>query len=116
MLGHIASCVGGGRRTYERQPGCSTSYAVPRPQRWSARGGRVTDSMYDLEAEQAVLGAFLIDDDTWPRIRETFCADAFYLVAHQAIARAVIARRAKGEPADPILLRGDLADAGDLTS
>ena len=91
------------------------SDATPRQCR-SPCGDRVRDAPYDLEAEQAVLGAFLIDDDTWNRIGETFCADAFYLVAHQAIARAIIVRRAKGEPTDPILLRGDLIDAGDLAS
>ncbi len=39
--------------------------------------------------------------------------DAFYLVAHQSIAAAVIARCKKGEPGDPVLIRGDLAAAGD---
>ncbi len=68
---------------------------------------------YDLEAEQAVLGAFLIDDDTWSRIGDSFSPEPFYLHAHQAIAAAIIGRRAKGEPPDPILLRGDLVDAGD---
>ena len=70
-------------------------------------------STYDLEAEQAVLGAFLIDHDTWPRIGDTFCPEAFYLVAHQSMAAAIIARCKKGEPADPVLIRGDLFDAGD---
>jgi replicative DNA helicase len=74
------------------------------------------EATYDLDAEQAVLGAFLIDDDTWPRIGETFCPDAFYLVAHQAIAAAIVAGRTKGNPADPILLHGDLIDAGNRTA
>jgi replicative DNA helicase len=73
----------------------------------------VKSATYDLEAEQAVLGAFLIEEETWARIGGTFSPDAFYLHAHHAIAAAIIARRAKGDPADPILLRGDLIDAGD---
>jgi hypothetical protein len=72
------------------------------------------DTAFDLEAEQAVLGTFLIDDTTWARIGDSFCPEPFYLQAHQAIAVAPIARHAKAEPADPILLRGDLADADRL--
>jgi replicative DNA helicase len=74
---------------------------------------RISHADFDLEAEQAVLGAFFVDDDTWQRIGETFSPDAFYLVAHQSIAAAIIARCKKGEPGDPVLIRGDLADAGD---
>jgi len=37
-------------------------------------------------------------------------------VAHQSIATAIIARGKKGEPTDPLLIRGDLADAGDLVA
>jgi hypothetical protein len=47
------------------------------------------------------------------RIASRFSPEPFYLHAHQAIAAAIIGRRAKGEPPDPILLRGDLVDAGD---
>ena len=71
------------------------------------------DPSFDLEAEQAVLGAFFIGEDTWQRIGETFSPEVFYLVAHQSIAAAVIARCKRGEPGDPVLIRGDLADAGD---
>jgi replicative DNA helicase len=72
-----------------------------------------SDASFDLEAEQAVLGAFFVDDDTWQRLGETFSPEAFYLVAHQSIAAAIIARCKRGEPGDPVLIRGDLADAGD---
>jgi replicative DNA helicase len=71
------------------------------------------DPTFDLEAEQAVLGAFFIGDDTWQCIGETFSPEVFYLVAHQAIAAAIIARCKKGEPGDPVLIRGDILDAGD---
>jgi len=70
------------------------------------------DACFDLEAEQSVLGAFFIDEDTWARIGETFSPAAFYLLAHQSIATAIMARRRKGEPADPVLIHGDLADGG----
>jgi replicative DNA helicase len=60
------------------------------------------DTAFDLEVEQAVLGAFLIDDNaTWSRIGDVFCPDPFYLGAHQAISAAIIARRAKAAPTDP---------------
>lgn len=68
---------------------------------------------YDLEAEQAVLAAFLIDEGTWARIGEIFSPEPFYLPAHRAIAETIIRRRAKTEPTDPVLLRGDLLDAGE---
>jgi len=67
----------------------------------------------DLAAEQAVLGAFLIDEETWPRIGDTFSPEPFSLQAHRAIAVAILGRCTRGEPPDPILLRGDLVDAGD---
>jgi len=70
------------------------------------------DACFDLEAEQAVLGAFFVDEDTWARIGETFSPAAFYLVAHTSIATAIMARRRKGEPTDPVLIHGDLADGG----
>jgi hypothetical protein len=34
---------------------------------------------FDLEAEQAVLGAFFLGDETWQSIGETFSPEVFYL-------------------------------------
>ncbi len=76
-------------------------------------GPRNATASFDVEAEQAVLGAFFVADETWQSIGETFSPEVFYLVAHQAIAAAIIARCKKGEPGDPVLIRGDLLDAGD---
>jgi replicative DNA helicase len=41
------------------------------------------DTAFDLEVEQAVLGAFLIDDSTsWSRIGVFFCPEPFYVQDH----------------------------------
>ncbi len=67
--------------------------------------------LYDLAAEEAFLGAALIDpDETQKTVLETFAPTAFYLTAHQQIAEDILVRWTKGDPVDPFLLRGALLD------
>jgi hypothetical protein len=70
---------------------------------WS--GLRSVRSTADLEAEQAVLGAFFVADETWQSVGETFSPEVFYLVAHQAIAQGGRLRRALHRIAAPRIPR-----------
>ena len=70
----------------------------------------------NLDAEQAVLGALLIDKEALPKVVEILHADSFYRDAHKNIYHAVIEQYQKNEPADLVtvsdtLRRMNLLDA-----
>ncbi len=69
---------------------------------------------HDLEAEQGVIGALLLDpllaDDVVPLVHD----EDFYLDAHKRIYRHLIEMRAEGSAIDPILLRHRLLQAEEL--
>ncbi len=58
---------------------------------------------HDIAAEQAVLGALLLDTDSWmPHV--TLKAEDFFLHSHQVIFKAICQRHERGEPADAVTL------------
>src|SRR5690348_3136049 len=72
----------------------------------------------NLEAEQSVLGALLIDKDAIVKVAEILRADHFYRDAHAEIYNAVLSLYEKREPADIVTvtdelkLRGTYDEAG----
>ncbi len=62
----------------------------------------------NLEAEQAVLGAILLDKDAIITVMEIIEAEDFYRTAHQRIYQAIIVLMEKGEPIDLITLTAEL--------
>jgi len=61
-----------------------------------------------LEAEQATLGAMVIEPDAIPIAAELVRAEDFYIEGHQIIFRAILSMHDRGEPVDIITLDGEL--------
>jgi replicative DNA helicase len=66
------------------------------------------------EAEQAVLGAMLLDQDAALKAAEFLDDTMFYREGHRLLFRAMIALTERGDVIDPVTLRDELARRGDL--
>lgn len=66
------------------------------------------------EAEQAVLGAMLLDADAALKAVELIDDGMFYRDAHRRLFRAMATLMERGKVVDPVLLREQLAQHGDL--
>ncbi|HZB97604.1 MAG TPA: DnaB-like helicase N-terminal domain-containing protein, partial [Candidatus Sulfotelmatobacter sp.] len=69
---------------------------------------------HDVEAEQAVIGSLLIDQDAIAAIRERLEPDDFYVERHTHIYRAAITLADRGEPIDTLTLRSQLESTQSL--
>ncbi len=80
------------------------------PERGFANAEAVAGRMLpnDLEAEQAVLGALLLDQDAMSVIRDILEPTDFYAERHAHIYRAAIDLHDRGEPIDTVTLRSQL--------
>lgn len=68
----------------------------------------------NLEAEQAVLGAILLDSDTLITVMERIGSDDFYRTSHQHIFEAMLELAQQNEPIDLITLTARLQDKQQL--
>ena len=64
----------------------------------------VTDSVFSIEAEQAVLGSLLVDPACMPQVQVLLSADDFYLPQHKAIFTAMATIEATGGKIDPLIV------------
>ncbi len=75
---------------------------------------------HSIEAEQAVLGGLLLNNDVWEHVSERVSADDFYRRDHGAIFRAITALDNDGQPFDVVTVaewldnRQQLDDVGGL--
>ncbi|MFQ5704781.1 MAG: replicative DNA helicase [Gemmatimonadales bacterium] len=69
---------------------------------------------WSLEAEQAVLGAILLDADAGLKAVELLDDMAFYKEQHRRIFRAFAKLIERGDAVDPVVLRDELERRGDL--
>src|SRR5947207_3329321 len=74
---------------------------------------------FDNEAEQAVLGAMLLDfKETLPRVAPIVDDSMFYREAHRILFRTMVALAEGGSAVDPVTLRaalnGELAAVGGM--
>jgi replicative DNA helicase len=73
---------------------------------------------FNQEAERAVLGAMLRDNEAIPLVVQALNAGEFYYDAHQKVYRAITEMYVEGRPVDLVLLadklklKGELADVG----
>lgn len=67
-----------------------------------------------LEAEQATLGAMLMEREAVARVVDTLEVDDFYSPQHQVLYRAVIDLFNDGDPVDLVTLQARLQDRGQL--
>src|SRR5687767_15678638 len=66
------------------------------------------------EAEQAVLGAMLLDQDAALKTAELLDDTMFYREGHRVLFRAMVSLSERGEVIDPVTLREELMRRGDL--
>ncbi len=66
------------------------------------------------EAEQAVLGAMLLDQDAALKAAELLDDTMFYREGHRLLYRAMMALTERGDVIDPVTLREELGKRGDL--
>lgn len=68
----------------------------------------------NLEAEEAILGGILIDNDSIHRVIEILDAEDFYKATHQKIYQGILGLYQKNEPADLLTLTQALKNTGEL--
>ena len=66
----------------------------------------------NIEAEQSVLGAMLIDKDALFEVAEILSAEDFYREVHQKIFESIMALSNKGEPVDLVTVCEELQSRG----
>src|SRR6266700_7421124 len=66
------------------------------------------------EAEQAVLGAMMLDQDAALKAAEILDDTMFYREGHRLLFRSMIALTERGDVIDPVTLRDELGRRGDL--
>lgn len=70
----------------------------------------------NIEAEQSVLGAILLENETLPSAMEVLVPDDFYKEAHKKIFRAMLGLYEKNEPIDLITLTERMSGKNELES
>jgi len=73
----------------------------------------VTQLPFNLDAEQAVLGAILIDPNCLNNVMISIKPDSFYLPEHRAIYSAILSLDASGSVVDPLLVLEKLKQNSD---
>ena len=71
---------------------------------------------HSVEAEQAVLGAILLDNESLHSAVEVIYKDDFYRAAHSSIFEAMLSLSERIEPIDIVTLSSELEAKGDLTT
>src|SRR5258707_1913082 len=66
------------------------------------------------EAEQAVLGAMVLDQDAALKAAELLDDTMFYKESHRQLFRSMISLTERGDVIDPVTLRDELSRRGDL--
>jgi replicative DNA helicase len=92
----------------------SASPAVSSAERPSSPELAGRQAPWSNEAEQAVLGAMLLDQDAALKAAELLDDTMFYREAHRLLFRAMIALTEHGDVIDPVTLRDELMRRGDL--
>jgi len=68
----------------------------------------------DQAAEQAVLGAMLLSKDAIADVVESLKLEDFYRPAHATIYSAILDLYGRGEPADAVMVAGELTRSGEI--
>ena len=88
--------------------------AVGGPQIPAAGAAAARVVPHDIEAEQSVLGALMLDHNAVAAIRDVLQPRDFYAEKHRHIYEAALSLSDRGEPIDPITLRAQLEREGTL--
>ena len=68
----------------------------------------------DMAAEAAVLGAMLLSKDAIADVVESLKVEDFYRPAHATVYSAILDLYAAGEPADAVMVAGELTKSGEI--
>ncbi len=90
-------------------PAVSSTERPPAPSEFAGR-----QAPWSNEAEQAVLGAMLLDQDAALKAAELLDDTMFYREGHRLLFRAMTALSERGDVIDPVTLREELLKRGDL--
>jgi replicative DNA helicase len=63
---------------------------------------------YSLEAEQAIIGGLMLDNQAWDKIQDKLCQDDFYRTEHRILFRVIADLASKHQPFDVITLLNGL--------
>jgi replicative DNA helicase len=102
-------------RRAEKQPAVSAKHqqgAFPPPDQYGSPTGRVPP--YSFEAEQACLGAVLLNEKALVVVKGVVASEDFYVEAHRRIFEAMVDLQQAGEPIDHLTLGNHLKGKGDL--
>ncbi|NND60197.1 MAG: replicative DNA helicase [Gammaproteobacteria bacterium] len=69
---------------------------------------------HSVEAEQAVLGGLMLDNQTWDTIADVISSDDFYRADHKLIFAAILELADSGQPRDPVTVAEVLTRGGQL--
>src|SRR3569832_1051075 len=90
------------------------SYASARRARDKAAVDEIRVPPHSVEAEQAVLGALMLDNRAWDTIADRLVADDFYRRDHRLIFEAIFDLADNAEPIDAVTVAGKLEQKGSL--
>ncbi len=71
---------------------------------------------HNIEAEQSVLGAILLDNEVYSSLEGTITAEHFYKESHRKVFRGIERLHRRGDQMDLITLTEELRQSGDLES
>lgn len=69
---------------------------------------------HDLDLEEAVLGALMLEKDAYMSVSELLVPDSFYSKAHQKIYAAICALQLREQPTDMVMVAQQLRQDGEL--
>lgn len=69
---------------------------------------------HSIEAEQAVLGGVMLDNNTWERVEDLVSDNDFYRHDHRLIFRAIVKLAERSQPFDVVTLSEQLDKEGCL--
>ena len=62
----------------------------------------ITAAPHSVEAEQALLGALMLDSGTWSRVASAVRAEDFFRADHRLIFRCIATLSGRGDQVDPV--------------
>ncbi len=69
---------------------------------------------HSVEAEQAVLGGLMLDNQSWDSVADVITADDFYRADHRLIFGAILELADSGQPRDPVTVSDTLSRSAQL--
>lgn len=64
---------------------------------------------YSMEAEQAILGGLMLDNQAWDKVQDKLCADDFYRTEHRILFKTIQYLSSKQQPFDVITILNGLS-------